>query len=156
MNPDLLEVKGGLLDTFGNNKVDLAAVTRPIAAPWDVERYSGDQAGAWSARAALLARRSHSGFGEAQTFPPAQIAKIIHSGPPKTSITYEPVVPKDMVEAIHSLPYFLATELQIVTLTGATLRSRRCGVRRSRGLLASWSMSRCLRTCVTTGIGAAR
>jgi len=41
--------------------------------------------------------------------PAAEIARIIHSGPAKTSITYETRVPADMVEAIHSLPYFLAT-----------------------------------------------
>jgi 2-methylcitrate dehydratase PrpD len=108
VNPDLLDVKGGFLDTFGNNKVDLAGVARPITAPWDIERYLAIKLvpGAHALHSSLDAAIQAS---TKAGVPSAQIAKIIHSGPPKTSITYEPVVPKDMVEAIHSLPYFLAT-----------------------------------------------
>jgi len=107
-NPDLLEAKGGFLDTFGNNKVDLATVTRPLSAPWDVERYLAIKLvpGAHALHSSLDAAIQAS---KQANVPVADIARIIHSGPPKTSITYEPVVPKDMVEAIHSLPYFLAT-----------------------------------------------
>ena len=39
VNPDLLEARGGLLDTFGNNTVDLEAIARPLRAPWDIERF---------------------------------------------------------------------------------------------------------------------
>ena len=108
VNPDLLEVRGGFLDTFGNNKVDLGAVTRPIGAPWDIERYLAIKLvpGAHALHSSLDAAIQAS---KQANVSPAQIARIIHSGPPKTSITYEPVVPKDMVEAIHSLPYFLAS-----------------------------------------------
>ena len=107
-NPDLLEAKGGFLDTFGNNNVDLAAVTRPLSAPWDVERYLAIKLvpGAHALHSSLDAAIQAS---KQANVPAIDIARIIHSGPPKTSITYEPVVPKDMVEAIHSLPYFLAT-----------------------------------------------
>ena len=107
-NPDLLEAKGGFLDTFGNNKVDLAAIARPMSAPWDIERYLAIKLvpGAHALHSSLDAAIQAS----MQTkVPSAEIVKIVHSGPPKTSITYEPVVPKDMIEAIHSLPYFLAT-----------------------------------------------
>ncbi len=108
VNPDLLEVKGGFLDTFGNNKVDLSAIARPLTAPWDIERYLAIKLvpGAHALHSSLDAAIQAS---TKANVPSEQIAKIIHSGPPKTSITYEPVVPKDMVEAIHSLPYFLAT-----------------------------------------------
>ena len=107
-NPDLLEAKGGFLDTFGNNKVDLAAVTRPISPPWDIERYLAIKLvpGAHALHSSLDAAIQASKQANVAS---NEIVRIIHSGPPKTSITYEPVVPKDMVEAIHSLPYFLAT-----------------------------------------------
>src|SRR3954447_19887096 len=39
VNTDLLEARGGLLDTFGNNSVELDAIARPLAAPWDIERF---------------------------------------------------------------------------------------------------------------------
>jgi 2-methylcitrate dehydratase PrpD len=107
-NPDLLEARGGWLDTFGNSTVDLDAMARPLRAPWDIERFlaiklvPGAHALHPSLEAAIEASKQAS-------VPAAEIARIIHSGPPKTSITYEPRVPTDMVEAIHSLPYFLAT-----------------------------------------------
>jgi 2-methylcitrate dehydratase PrpD len=108
VNPDLLEAKGGLLDTFGNNTVDLDAIARPLRAPWDIERFlaiklvPGAHALHSSLEAAIQASAQANVSG-------GEIAKIIHSGPAKTSITYEPRMPTDMVEAIHSLPYFLAT-----------------------------------------------
>src|SRR3954469_7243657 len=99
-NPDLLEAKGGWLDTFGNNTVDLDAIARPLRAPWDIERFlaiklmPGAHALHSSLEAAIQAStQAHVAVGE--------IARIIHSGPPKTSITYDPKVPTDMVEAIH-------------------------------------------------------
>jgi 2-methylcitrate dehydratase PrpD len=108
VNADLLEAKGGFLDTFGNNKVDLAAVTRPLGPPWDIERYLAIKLvpGAHALHSSLEAAIQASKQADV---PAGEIARIIHSGPPKTSITYEPAMPKNMVEAIHSLPYFLAT-----------------------------------------------
>ena len=107
-NPDLLEGKGGLLDTFGNNTVDLDAVVRPLQAPWDIERFLAIKLvpGAHALHSSLEAAIEAS---KQANLPAGEIARIIHSGPAKTSITYEPRVPADMVEAIHSLPYFLAT-----------------------------------------------
>jgi len=107
-NPDLLEAKGGWLDTFGNNTVDLDAIARPLRAPWDIERFLAIKLmpGAHALHSSLEAAIQASTQANVAV---GDIARIIHSGPPKTSITYEPRVPTDMVEAIHSLPYFLAT-----------------------------------------------
>lgn len=107
-NPDLLEAKGGLLDTFGNSSVDREAVTRPLSAPWDIERFLAIKLvpGAHALHSSLEAAIEAS---KQANVPAGEVARIIHSGPPKTSITYEPTVPTNMVEAIHSLPYFLAT-----------------------------------------------
>jgi len=108
VNPDLLEARGGLLDTFGNNTVDLEAMVRPLRAPWDIERFLAIKLvpGAHALHSSLEAAITAS---TQANVPAGDISKIIHSGPMKTSITYEPRVPADMVEAIHSLPYFLAT-----------------------------------------------
>lgn len=107
-NPDLLETKGGWLDTFGNNQVDLDAMTRPLRAPWDIERFLAIKLvpGAHALHSSLEAAIEAS---KQANVPVDQVARIVHSGPQKTSITYEPKVPADMVEAIHSLPYYLAT-----------------------------------------------
>lgn len=108
VNPDLLEARGGFLDTFGNSNVDLDAVARPMSPPWDIEKYLAIKLvpGAHTMHSSLEAAIQAS---EKANTPAQRIARIVHSGPPKTSITYEPSVPTDMVEAIHSLPYFLAT-----------------------------------------------
>ena len=108
VNPDLLEVRGGLLDTFGNNTVDMDAMARPLRAPWDIERFLAIKLvpGAHALHSSLDAAIQAS---KQANVPAGEIARIIHSGPAKTSITYEPRMPTDMVEAIHSLPYFLAT-----------------------------------------------
>jgi 2-methylcitrate dehydratase PrpD len=107
-NPDLLEARGGWLDTFGNNAVDVDAAARPLRAPWDIERFLAIKLvpGAHALHPSLEAAIEASKHANV---PSTEIARIVHSGPPKTSITYEPAVPANMVEAIHSLPYFLAT-----------------------------------------------
>ena len=107
-NRCLLEAKGGLLDTFGNHTVDLEAIARPLQAPWDIERFLAIKLvpGAHALHSSLEAAIESS---KQASVPAGEIARIIHSGPAKTSITYEPGMPTDMVEAIHSLPYFLAT-----------------------------------------------
>jgi len=40
---------------------------------------------------------------------PDEIAKILVSGPSKTSVQYGSKPPRDMIEAIHSLAYFVAS-----------------------------------------------
>jgi 2-methylcitrate dehydratase PrpD len=107
-NPDLLDARGGWLDTFGNNTVDRETMARPLRAPWDIERFLAIKLvpGAHALHSSLEAAIHAS---TQANVPAGEIARIIHSGPAKTSITYDPKVPADMVEAIHSLPYFLAT-----------------------------------------------
>ncbi len=107
-NDDLLEAKGGFLDTFGNGKRDSAQLTREIGPQWDIEKYLAIKLlpGAHALHPSLEAAINSAKQGNVN---PDDVIKIIQSGPPKTSITYAPSVPKDMVEAIHSLPYFLAT-----------------------------------------------
>jgi 2-methylcitrate dehydratase PrpD len=107
-NPDLLEAKGGWLDTFGNNTVDLDVMARPLRKPWDIERFLAIKLvpGAHALHSSLEAAIQAS---TQANVPAGEVVRIIHSGPPKTSITYEARVPTDMVEAIHSLPYFVAT-----------------------------------------------
>jgi 2-methylcitrate dehydratase PrpD len=108
VNADLLEAKGGFLEVFGKGKVDTKHVTRDLGPDWDIVKYlavklvPGAHALHSSAEAAINAARQ----GNVQ---PEEVAKILVSGPSKTSVTYDTRPPKDMVEAIHSLAYFVAT-----------------------------------------------
>jgi 2-methylcitrate dehydratase PrpD len=103
-----LEAKGGFLEVYGNGKPDIRSVTREIGADCDIVKYlaiklvPGAHALHPSVEAAVNAARQAG-------VPPEDVAKILLSGPQKGSITYSKQPPKDMIEAIHSLPYFVAS-----------------------------------------------
>jgi 2-methylcitrate dehydratase PrpD len=103
-----LEAKGGFLEVYGNGQPDLRSVTREIGAECDIVKYlaiklvPGAHALHPSVEAAVNAARQAD-------VPPEEVAKILLSGPQKGSITYSKRPPKDMIEAIHSLPYFVAS-----------------------------------------------
>ncbi|HEY6340359.1 MAG TPA: MmgE/PrpD family protein [Bryobacteraceae bacterium] len=108
VNPDMLEARGGFFAVFGDGKIDAARLTREAGKDWDIARYlaiklvPGAHAYQSSAEAAVNAARQAG-------VPPEQVAKILISGPQSRSVTGNRRPPKDMVEAIHSLPYFLAS-----------------------------------------------
>jgi len=110
VNDDLLEAKGGFLEVFGNGKPDIARATRPLGPEWDITKFlaiklvPGAHALHSSMEAAINAAKEAN-------VAPADIAQILLSGPGKTSITYSKRPPKDMIEAIHSLPYFVASAI---------------------------------------------
>jgi 2-methylcitrate dehydratase PrpD len=105
---DMLEAKGGFLEVYGNPKVDIKNLTRDVGPSWDIEKYlaikmvPGAHAMHPTMEAAINAARQAN-------LQPEQVAKILISGPPKWAVTYTQTPPKDMVEAIHSLPYFVAS-----------------------------------------------
>lgn len=108
VNPDLLEAKGGFLEVFGNGKWDARQVTRNLGPEWDIVKFlavklvPGAHALHSSAEAAANASKKAN-------VPPEEIARILVSGPAKTSVHFESHPPKDMIEAIHSLAYFVAS-----------------------------------------------
>jgi 2-methylcitrate dehydratase PrpD len=108
VNEDMLEAKGGFLEVYGNGQPDIAHVTREIGVQCDIVKYlaiklvPGAHALHPSVEAAVNAARKAN-------VPPEEVAQILLSGPQKGSITYSKQPPKDMIEAIHSLPYFVAT-----------------------------------------------
>src|SRR5580704_7153895 len=108
VNGDLLEAKGGFLEVYGNGQPDIPRVIREIGAECDIVKYlaiklvPGAHALHPSVEAAVNAARQAN-------VPPEEVAKILLSGPQKGSITYSKLPPNDMIEAIHSLPYFVAS-----------------------------------------------
>jgi 2-methylcitrate dehydratase PrpD len=106
-NEDMLEAARGFLAVFGDDKADASALTRDFGKDWDIVTYlaiklvPGAHAFHPSVEAAVNAARQ-SGVA------PDQVARILVSGAQsRTIISGHP--PKDMVEAIHSLPYFIAS-----------------------------------------------
>jgi 2-methylcitrate dehydratase PrpD len=110
VNPDLLEAKGGFLDTYGNPKTDLAVMARPAGPEWDIVKFLAIKLipGAHAIHASAEAAVNVAKQSNAQ---PEDITKVLISGPHKNTATYADRAPKDMVEAIHSMPYFVCSAL---------------------------------------------
>src|SRR6516164_4328770 len=108
VNEDLLEARGGFLLVFGGAKADTRRMTRETGPDWDIVKYlaiklvPGAHPLQASAEAAVNASRQAG-------VPPENVSKILIAGPQvrESGVTQRP--PKDMVEAIHSLTYFVAS-----------------------------------------------
>jgi 2-methylcitrate dehydratase PrpD len=107
VNPDMLEAPRGFLAVFGGVQANTASLTRELQGDWQIARYlaiklvPGAHALQPAVEAAIHAAREAA-------VPPEQILKILVSGPQIRSIGSRDV-PTTLAEAIHSLPYFLAS-----------------------------------------------
>jgi 2-methylcitrate dehydratase len=103
----MLEAPRGFLAVFGGAKANTAALTRESSGDWQIARFlaiklvPGAHALQPAVDAAVQAARQAG-------VPPEQIARILVSGPQIRSIGSNRV-PTNLAEAIHSLPYFLAS-----------------------------------------------
>ena len=107
VNEDMLEAPRGFLSVFGGGKVDTEKLTRDFGKEWDIVTHMaiklvpGAHAFHPAVEAAVNAARQ-SGV------PPEDVVRILVSGPQiRTIARGRP--PRDLVEAIHSLHYFLAS-----------------------------------------------
>lgn len=107
VNEDMLEAAGGFLAVFGGGKVDTKSLSRQLSGQWEINQYlaiklvPGAHALQPAVEAAVAAARQ-------SRVPPEEIAKILVSGP-QIRARAGTKAPKDMIEAIHSLPYFVAS-----------------------------------------------
>jgi 2-methylcitrate dehydratase PrpD len=107
VNADMLEAPGGFLAVFGGGKADTRSLTRELNNQWEINQYlaiklvPGAHALQPAVEAAVAAAR------QAQVAP-EDVAKILVSGP-QIRARAGSQAPKDMIEAIHSLPYFVAS-----------------------------------------------
>lgn len=106
VNPDMLENPGGFLAVFGGGKPATSSLTRATGEDYQIARYlaikllPGAHALHPAVEAAInAARESH--------VPPEDVTRILVAGPQSDLVANEP--PKDMIEAIHSLSYFIAS-----------------------------------------------
>jgi 2-methylcitrate dehydratase PrpD len=106
-NEDMLEAPRGFLAVFGGGTASAVNLTRDLGKEWDIVRYlaiklvPGAHAFHPSVEAAVNAARQGNVAGD-------QVARILVAGSQSRTIVAGQR-PKDMVEAIHSLPYFIAS-----------------------------------------------
>lgn len=107
VNEDMLEAPRGFLAVFGGGKVDADKLTADFGKEWDIVTHMavklvpGAHAFHPAVEAAVSAARQAN-------VPPEQVTKILVSGP-QIRVTGLAQPPKDLIEAIHSLHYFLAS-----------------------------------------------
>ena len=106
-NEDLLEARRGFFATFGGSDADPSTLVRDLGLEWDIVTHMaiklvpGAHAFHPAAEAAVNASRD-------ARLEPEQVAGILVAGPRHGSLTAG-TPPRDLIEAIHSLPYFLAS-----------------------------------------------
>jgi 2-methylcitrate dehydratase PrpD len=106
-NEDMLEAPRGFFAVFGGNTANIKNLTRVMGKEWDIVTYlaiklvPGAHAFHPSVEAAVNAARQAN-------VAPDQVARILVAGSQSRTIVADQR-PKDMVEAIHSLPYFIAS-----------------------------------------------
>lgn len=106
-NADMLEASRGFLATFGGDDVDPASLVHDLGREWDIVTHlaiklvPGAHAFHPAVEAAVNASREAN-------VPSDQVVSILVSGPQHRAVAGG-VPPSDLIEAIHSLPYFLAS-----------------------------------------------
>jgi 2-methylcitrate dehydratase PrpD len=107
VNEDMLEAPGGFFATFGSrDKTAIENLARDLK-DWDILKYlaiklvpGGHGNHAFGEAAANAARQANVS--------PEEVARILVSGPQNRTVI-DTSVPKDMIEAIHSQAYFVAS-----------------------------------------------
>jgi len=107
VNGDMLDGPGGFVDVFGGGAGAAGRLTADLGKEWDIVRFlaiklwPGAHPFSGTVEAAMNAARQSN-------VAPDQVARILVSGQNRTDVGGSRR-PKDLVEAIHSLPYFVAS-----------------------------------------------
>jgi len=107
VNADMLDGPGGFVDVFGGGKQAVDSLTADLGKEWDivdfyaVKLWPGSHPLSGTVEAAVNAIRNAN-------VPPQDVTKILVAGPNRTTVGGSRR-PKDLAEAIHSLPYFVAS-----------------------------------------------
>ena len=106
VNPDMLEAPGGYFAVFSGGTPDAYSLLRETGADYQINRYlavklvPGAHALHPAVEAAVNAARE-------SRVSPDEVAKILIAGPQSGLVASKP--PTDMIEAIHSLSYYIAS-----------------------------------------------
>lgn len=107
VNPDMIEARGGFLNIFAGGRPDTTSLERELAGDYQISRYlaiklvPGAHALHCAVEAAVNAAKAMPG-------PSEDVAKILVAGP-QSELASSRHAPKDVIEAIHSLSYYLAS-----------------------------------------------
>jgi 2-methylcitrate dehydratase PrpD len=107
VNDDMLGTRGGFVEVFGGGRDAVRLLSVDLGQRWDIVEFlaiklwPGAHPFSGTLEAAVNAARQAN-------VPADAVAKILIAGPDRTNIGGS-TRPRDLVEAIHSLPYFVAS-----------------------------------------------
>jgi 2-methylcitrate dehydratase PrpD len=107
VNEDMLGARGGFVDVFGGGRDAVRLLSSDLGQRWDIVEFlaiklwPGAHPFSGTVEAAVNAARQAK-------VPADGVAKILIAGPDRTTVGGSRR-PRDLVEAIHSLPYFVAS-----------------------------------------------
>jgi 2-methylcitrate dehydratase PrpD len=107
VNDDMLGARGGFVDVFGGGRDAVRLLSTDLGKRWDIvdflaiKLWPGAHPFSGTLEAAVNAARQAN-------VPADGVAKILIAGPDRTTVGGSRR-PRDLVEAIHSLPYFVAS-----------------------------------------------
>jgi 2-methylcitrate dehydratase PrpD len=106
VNRDMLEAPGGFLAVFSGGKPETTRLGRPLTDDYQIMRYLAIKLvpGAHALHPAVEASINAAREARVQ---PDDVAKILVAGPQSRLVANK--APADMIEAIHSLAYYLAS-----------------------------------------------
>ena len=110
----MIDGPAGFIDVFGGGRDSVGKLTADLGESWDINEYfaiklwPGAHPLSGMVEATLIAVRENVG--------PDDVAQVLLAGP-FVSIMFGSRRPKDHVEAIHSMPYFVASAIVDKTFT---------------------------------------
>jgi 2-methylcitrate dehydratase PrpD len=106
---DLIDGRNGFIDVFGGGAPSVGKLTADLGASWNIEDYLAIKLwpGAHPLSGMLEAAVTAAREGNVEA---GDVARILVAGPPVPAM-FGSRQPKDHVEAIHSLPYFVASAI---------------------------------------------
>lgn len=109
VNPDMIDGPGGFVEVFGGGAASVGALTAGLGESWNIADYlaiklwPGGHPLSGCVEAAIVAARDSN-------VAPNDVARILVAGPTVRGM-FGSRSPRDYVEAIHSLPYFVASAI---------------------------------------------
>ena len=109
VNEDMLEGRDGFIDVFGGGASSVGRLTADLGTSWNIDDYLAIKLwpGAHPLSGMLEAAVTAAREGNVEA---SAVAQILVAGPPVRTM-FGSRSPKDHVEAIHSLPYFVASAI---------------------------------------------
>jgi 2-methylcitrate dehydratase PrpD len=104
VNDDILEAQGGYLSVYGGGKPESQLLTREYGKEWDIVKYLSIKLRPGSHPYSSMVEAAINAAREANV-PAGQVARIFVD---RRNLLGAPDPPKDLVEAFHSLEYYLA------------------------------------------------